>query len=206
MKTIICYGDSNTFGYNTKNGSRFNKDTRWTSLLQKNLGDDYKVINEGLCDRTGFVDNPNGTLFSSQKHFPQVIEKLDNIEILTLWIGTNDLQFQYNLTKTEIENGLTKLIDLAKNKTQKIIIIPPVTLDEKVLDGTFNVLFNEISVSKSKEFEYLYKQIAQENNCYYFDVNEIVTPCNIDGIHYDEQSHKIIAECFINLIKELNFL
>ena len=33
MKKIICYGDSNTFGYNPKDGSRFDENIRWTSDL-----------------------------------------------------------------------------------------------------------------------------------------------------------------------------
>lgn len=201
MKNILCYGDSNTFGFNTIDGSRFDKNTRWTSLLQKNLNNEYKVINEGMCNRTGFIDNPNGVLFSSQKHFPTVIENLDNIEILILWIGTNDLQFKYNIDKSVIENKFKKLINLAKDKTKNIIIIPPVKITEKVLDGTFNVLFNETSVSKSKEFESLYKQIAEENNCFYFDVNKITKPCDIDGIHYDKNAHKIIADNLYDFIK-----
>ena len=59
MKKIICYGDSNTFGYNPKDGSRFDENIRWTSLLQKNLGVEYEVINEGMCDRTGTFQSLN---------------------------------------------------------------------------------------------------------------------------------------------------
>ena len=54
MKNILCYGDSNTFGFNTKDGSRYDENTRWTAVLQKNLGAEYNVINEGMPNRTGF--------------------------------------------------------------------------------------------------------------------------------------------------------
>lgn len=106
MKKIICYGDSNTFGYNPKDGSRFNENIRWTSVLQKNLGAEYKVINEGMCDRIGFVNNPKGLLFSASEHFLQFISNSKNIDILILWIGTNDLQFQYDISLSVIEEGL----------------------------------------------------------------------------------------------------
>ena len=69
MKKIICYGDSNTFGYSPLDGSRFDENTRWTGILQKSLGSDYEVVNEGMCDRTGFVDNPKGFLFFSSYSF-----------------------------------------------------------------------------------------------------------------------------------------
>lgn len=48
QKNILCFGDSNTHGYNSKTGGRFGVDERWTKLLQKNLGDEYCVIEEVL--------------------------------------------------------------------------------------------------------------------------------------------------------------
>ena len=80
MKKIICYGDSNTFGYNPFDGSRFDENVRWTSLLQQNLGNEYTVINEGACDRTGFVYNPKGDFYSAQKHFPTLMENSENTD------------------------------------------------------------------------------------------------------------------------------
>ena len=49
---ILCFGDSNTYGYKPDGTGRFDTDTRWTSLLQKKLGADHRVIEEGLCGRT----------------------------------------------------------------------------------------------------------------------------------------------------------
>ena len=75
MTKILCYGDSNTFGFNPSDGSRFDNKTRWTALLQEILGTEYEVINEGMCDRTGFANNPKGFDFSAQRHFPKMITK-----------------------------------------------------------------------------------------------------------------------------------
>lgn len=43
MKTIVCYGDSNTYGYNPENGFRYEYEERWTTILQKEL--------KRFCDR-----------------------------------------------------------------------------------------------------------------------------------------------------------
>lgn len=193
MKNIICYGDSNTFGYNPKDGSRYDENTRWTCLLNKKLGQNYEVINEGMCDRTGFVNNPKGLVFSAIQHFPEYISKFKNIDILLLWIGTNDLQFQYNLSVNEIEAGLENLVKLARTKAVKIILVPPVILSEKILEGYFSCQFDETSITKSKEIGRIYKRISDIYHCEYFDVNKFVVPSDIDGLHYDELSHKIIA-------------
>ena len=204
MKKIICYGDSNTFGYNPKDSARFDEHTRWTSVLQKNLGAEYKVINEGVCDRTGFVENPKGFIFSAPKHFPDFISKSDNIDLLILWLGTNDLQFQYNISFSTIENGLKNLIKLAKTKAEKIILLPPVILDEKVLEGYFKFQFDKTSIIKSKKAVEIYRESASANHCGIFDINEFTKPSDFDGLHYDENSHKIIAQKLTNYIKNIN--
>ena len=46
MTTILCYGDSNTYGYNPVNGLRYPKDVRWTGVLQKLLGEKKVVMEE----------------------------------------------------------------------------------------------------------------------------------------------------------------
>ena len=200
MKKILCYGDSNTFGYNTLDGSRFDENTRWTTLLQSNLGSDYQIIEEGCCDRTGFVDNDKGFLFSAQRHFPKIISKMKDVDLLILWIGSNDLQFKYNISFHQINNGLEKLILTAKSKVKKIILIPPVILNENILKGYFKIQFDETSISKSKKAGKIYKKLAQIHHCEIFDVNEFVQPTLTDGLHYDENGYKIIANKLFDFI------
>ena len=202
MKKIVCYGDSNTFGYNPTDSSRYDEDTRWTSVLQKNLGDEYKVINEGMCDRMGFINNPKGFLFSAQKHFPKFISKSENIDFLILWVGTNDLQFQFNISVGGVERGLENLINQAQKKAKNIIIIPPVILSEKVLEGYFNYQFDETSITKSRKIGRIFKQISNIYHCLYFDVNKIANPSDADGLHYDKNSHKLIADKLADFIRK----
>ena len=194
MKKILCYGDSNTFGFDSSTGSRFDDKTRWTAVLQANLGDDYKIIEEGGCGRTGFVDNPEGVSFSAQMHFPSVLSEVDNVDILILAIGTNDLQSQYDISFSVIEKGLENLIKIAQGKVNQIIIIPPVVLSEKIFDGYFRYQFDETSIIKSKKIAPIYERIANMYNCKYIDINNFVKPSDIDGLHYDKISHKIIAD------------
>ena len=203
MKKILCYGDSNTYGYNPTDGSRFNNTIRWTALLQNNLEKDFEVINEGVCDRCGFVDNDKGFLFSTQRHFPKIIAKTKDIDILILWVGTNDLQFKYDLTIHQFENGLEKLIVTAKNYAKRIIIIPPVVLNNNVLKGNFNYQFDETSISKSKKVGKIYRKLSNVYRLNYLDLNDIVKPSNTDGLHYDSKGHKIIAAKLGDYIKSI---
>ncbi len=58
MKRILCYGDSNTWGYDPLTTDRFDANTRWTRVLGKSLGGAYEVIEEGLNGRTTVWDDP----------------------------------------------------------------------------------------------------------------------------------------------------
>lgn len=155
-----------------------------------------------MCDRTGFVNNPKGFLYSAQKHFPKLISKSENIDILILWIGTNDLQFQYDISIGAIEKGFEKLINLAQTKAKSIIVIPSVILSDKILDGDFNIQFDKTSIIKSRKIGRIFRQIANANHCLFFDVNKITQPSDCDGLHYDENSHKLIGEKLAEFIKE----
>ena len=63
-KHILCIGDSNTHGLctdpseNADHGSRYNEEERWTCLLQKALGEEYLVIEEGQSGRTCVYEDP----------------------------------------------------------------------------------------------------------------------------------------------------
>ena len=57
-KHIVCFGDSNTHGYCAMNDGRFDENERWTCFLQKNLGEDYLVLEEGLSGRTTCFNDP----------------------------------------------------------------------------------------------------------------------------------------------------
>ena len=200
MKKILCYGDSNTFGFNPENGKRFDKDKRWSGILKKALANNYEIIENGLNNRTAFVDNPNGFEYNTKTHLPQILSQINNIEYLILAVGVNDFQFQYDLTLKILEKELELLLEKILNKNIKPIVVVPIELDEKIFNGYFSCLFNQKSIDKSKELSKVYQKIAIKLNCQYIDFSNFTTPSKLDGLHYDETSHKLIIQELIKLI------
>ena len=43
MRRILCFGDSNTYGYDPR-GGRYDENTRWTKRLDALLGDGWTVV------------------------------------------------------------------------------------------------------------------------------------------------------------------
>lgn len=205
MKTILLYGDSNTFGLNPKKFSRYDENSRWSGIIKEKLKDKYAVLEEGANNRTGFLKNPEGEFYSSQEYFPKLLKSTGKIDIIVIAIGTNDLQFQYNISFEKIETGLENLVKKAKEYSEKIVLIPPVILDKRILNGFFKTMFDETSIQKSKSAGQIYKKIAEKLNCYIFDINEFTKGSDTDGLHYSEESHKLIAEKLLNFFEEKIF-
>ena len=93
MKTVLCYGDSLTWGYDAEGPGRHELANRWPSALQAGLGDSIHVIADGLNGRTTVYDDHkaecdrNGarTLSTTlQTHAP--------LELVILLLGTNDMK------------------------------------------------------------------------------------------------------------------
>ena len=110
--------------------------------------------------------------------------------------------FKYKITYDSIEEGLNNLIKIANEKTKNIIIIPPTIMNENVLSGPFSSMFDKTSIAKSKEVGKIFKQIAAQSQCKYFDINVFATPSSFDGLHYDENSHRLIADKLTDYINE----
>lgn len=200
MKKILCFGDSNTFGYNPNNGSRYNENSRWTGILKNLCKNNYEIIEAGCNNRTAFSNNPNGIQFTGYKVLPEYLKKFYDIIILA--IGINDLQKFYNPTLEEFETGIENIIKKIRenNPNCDIIILSPSYITENILNSNFRFMFNQTSIKKSKQITSIYKKIANKYNCKFLDLNKIVTTSKIDGLHYEVEEHKKIAQSIITLL------
>ncbi len=79
-------------------GNDFKKLPDGPLIVKEKLENNFEVIEDGMCDRTGFVFNPKGEKFSSLNYLPKLLKKLNFSGIIIFAVGTNDLQFQYNIS------------------------------------------------------------------------------------------------------------
>lgn len=200
MKKILCFGDSNTFGFNPKNGTRFDKNTRWSGILSFLCKGKYEIIEAGCNNRTCFFDNLLGKELTGYKILPDYLSQ--NIDIVILAIGINDLQKSYNATESNLENGIKTLINIVKDKLPKsqIIVISPPIIQEEILNSFFKELFDVDSLDKSHILRKIYKEVAVQNNCLYIDTEQITKTSIIDGLHYDKDGHNKLANAIFKML------
>ena len=203
MKKILCFGDSNTYGFIPENGRRYDENTRWTGMLQNLSKDKYEIIEAGCNNRTGFSDNPAGIKETGYKILPLYLTKKPDIVIVA--IGINDLQPAYNISFFEIKTGLENMIDMIRQNSLdvEIIIVCPSKITDNLFHSYFATLFDKTSVEKSKHLSAIYKNVAQEKNCIFIDLNQIANVSDKDGLHYEAGEHKKIAETIFKTLENL---
>ena len=175
MKKVLCFGDSNTYGFIPQSGLRYDKNTRWTGILQSLCRNELEVIEAGCNNRTAFIDNPAGIEQTGYKILPKYL-KAEYFDIIILAIGVNDLQLFFRPTLEEFEQGIEKLIKITKDLSPnaKIILTCPAKLNlDGINNGIFNYQFDEISVEKSFKLPQIYKSLADKHNCGFVDLNKV---------------------------------
>ena len=203
MKKILCFGDSNTYGYIPSNGARYDKNTRWTGVLSLLSHGKFEIIEDGCNNRTAFAANPAGKIFTGYEILPELLT--DDFDAVVLSIGINDTQFLYNLSSIEIANGVEKLINIVKVKSPqaKILLVAPSILTEDVLNGNFACLFDRTSIEKSRQLPLLYQKIAEKQNIEFLDLNSVAKTSSLDGLHYAPEQHLKIAQAIFTILSEL---
>ena len=202
MKKVLCFGDSNTYGFNPINGTRYAKSERWSGILQGLTKGDFQIVEAGCNNRTAFSENPAGKMMTGIKILPECLT--DNFDIVIIAVGINDLQFSYDVKISDYEIGIERLINIVKEKlpSAKIILLSPSEISENILNSFFANLFDEKSIEKSKLLSSIYEKIANKYNCEILDLNKIATPSKTDGFHYEIEEHNKIANCIFELLKK----
>ncbi|MFQ9749053.1 MAG: GDSL-type esterase/lipase family protein [Anaerobutyricum soehngenii] len=120
MTTILCYGDSNTYGYNPVNGLRYPKDVRWTGVLQKMLGEEYEVIEEGCNGRTTvFEGNAKEPWKAGLGYLRPCLNTHKPIDFVIMMLGSNDLKRMFHASAQEIADGAEELVKVIKEFTKE---------------------------------------------------------------------------------------
>ena len=210
MKNILCFGDSNTWGYVPGTGARFDLDTRWTGVLQAELGADYRVIEDGQNARTSVYEDPWSPWRLGAEALPIALVAQKPLDLLVLMIGTNDLKFTdaYGAAK-----GAERLIDLA-NMVQarkesspvfpngvKVLLVSPIELHPVVEGDPFGTLRN--GVGESRKFAMYYRHIAEAHGAAFFDAASVASPSETDGVHMDPPSHRALGHALAEQVRAL---
>ena len=206
MKNILCFGDSNTWGYEPLVARRYPADVRWTGVLQNSLGDGFRVIEEGLNGRTNVTNEEERPIRSGLDVLPVILESHRPLDLVVIMLGTNDLKHDFNLSAEQIADGARQVcrcvIDceyLVDNPPQILLISP--TQVELMTEEEQGLFIG--AIEKSRELAGHYQAVAEDLGIHFLDASKIVVKTDLDGVHWDADQHIKFGKLLSGLIQKI---
>jgi lysophospholipase L1-like esterase len=208
-KRILCFGDSYTWGYIPgTDHERFPNDVRFPKALQKLLGENFEIIEEGLNSRTLVNEDtrPGKEGRNGSEYLIPCLDSHDPIDLVVLMLGTNELKHQFQNSPEEIGNLLEKhFVKIILNrksqfedKYPQVLIISLPIIDEQTKYASQRYIG---ASEKAKKLKNIYSEIAKTNKCHFVNASELKV--GNDGVHLTEESHKELANILNEKIKSL---
>lgn len=201
-KRILCFGDSNTWGYipGTKH-QRYPANIRWTGVLQDALGLDYEVIEEGLNSR-GIVKGdgrPGKEQRSAMEYILACLDTHDPLDYVIVCLGANELKAEFQLSAEEVGDNMSTLVDMIcsrpsqfREQSPEVILVVPAAIDEPTdyaqKDGKFVGAY-----AKSLQLADVLSNVAQAHECRMLDIQQYLKTGE-DGVHLLPESHRLLGE------------
>lgn len=198
MYRILCFGDSNTWGFRPDQPfTRFPREIRWTGVLRTILGYEYEIIEEGLNGRTTVWDDPFGDHKNGKTYLAPCLESHAELDLVILMLGTNDLKAQFNLTAADVAQGVKSLVSVVRSSgagrngraPEILVVAPPPVGALTLMAGIYGD-----APDKSKDLAHQIHLVTQLMRCSFMDAGEVVTSSAIDGVHWDPDQHRCFAE------------
>ncbi len=206
IKTILCYGDSNTWGYDPATGTRFPRDVRWTGVLRLALGPGYLIIEEGLNGRTTVWDDPIEGYKNGRDYLIPCLETHRPLDLVVLMLGTNDLKQRFSVSAFDIANSVGVLVDIIQRsqagpdgRAPQVLLLAPPPVGKLT---AFSEMFAGAEV-KSRRFAEHYARVAAERGCAFLDTATVIRSSDLDGIHFEVEEHRKLGEAVAARIRQM---
>lgn len=201
IKTILCYGDSNTFGAATveRPDGRYALAERWPGVLAAQLGPGWRVIEEGLNGRTTVRDDPiEGEYRNGKTHLLPCLLSHMPLDAVAIMLGTNDLKSRFNVSAWDIAEGVGVLVEIVRGAgvghgggTPEILVIAPPPILQAL---PFHADMFAGAYDKAQQFAERYAAMAQALGVHFLDAGAVATSSAYDGFHLDPEAHHALGE------------
>jgi lysophospholipase L1-like esterase len=191
MKRIICFGDSNTYGYDPRSflGGRYPKKVRWVDRLAEATG--LKCINLGFNGRS--IPESEQTIRDAVDSIAAALDG-DGDNALWVMLGSNDLLLTPHVTAARVASKMKGFIEavqhsgLCRKANLDILLIAPPGME------LGDWCPDEATREESLRLGDAYRVLAQNLGIRFVDLCGEGLPLCFDGVHLTEEGHRLLAE------------
>lgn len=195
-KSILCFGDSNTWGFDPATTNRYRPEVRWPGVMQRELGEAFRVIEEGLNGRTTVWHDPLVPGRCGREYLVPCLNSHRPLDYVILFLGTNDLKTCFSASVRDIAGGVGVLAKIVggsaagpDGQNPIVLILGPPPLGR--LTGYAEAF--EGGAPKSLNLSASIREIASELNCEFLDTAELIRTSDIDGVHFEPAAHSVLG-------------
>ncbi len=204
MKTVLCYGDSITWGYNPANGSRFPFEQRWPGVVQAKLDGSFRVIEEGLNGRTVATESWILPHRDGRAMLAPLLESHAPLDWVIILLGTNDCGPTLHRDVGEIAFGCATLLWTVQKAfagpnggvPQMLLIAPP----PFGKFSPFMELFYRGGEATGRGLAAAYRTVAEQCGARFLDAASVLPPSPVDGVHPDADGQRRLGEAVAKVI------
>jgi lysophospholipase L1-like esterase len=212
-KTVLCFGDSLTWGFDPRGGAAFRRygiAERWTCRLGTELGGGYHLIEAGLNGRTTVFDDPVLGGMSGLADLANTLKSHMPVDLLVLMLGSNDVKPRMRVNADEIARCLARLLQLAatsgcgpQGQAPRILVLIPPPIGDVAGRWLEPIYGGEWSRTQSHRLHETYPPVAAQFAAACFDTSDVVGPCQVDGVHFDPDMLQPLAEALAGRVRDL---
>lgn len=207
MRVVLCYGDSNTWGFDPVTKGRYSPAERWTGVLARELGAGYRVIEEGLNGRTTVWDDPvEGLHKNGKSYLLPCLESHMPIDLVVLMLGTNDLKKRFSVSASDIATSAGVLVEIIQKSAAgiagsapRLLLVAPPPVGRL---SEYAEMFDDAE-GKSRKFSEYYRLVAMEYGCAFLDAGAFIRSSDIDGIHFEADQHNRLGLAVAHAVREI---
>ena len=215
MRTILCFGDSNTHGVTATEGApRLGPCERWPGVMlpvldERNGGGGWRLVEEGQSGRTTCHDDPiegahrnglTGLLIALETHRP--------IDVIVIMLGTNDLKMRFSLPASDIALGVERLVQTVRRGPQApygpggrdpaIVLVSPPLVEEV---GRLGAMFQGAAAT-SRRLAPAIRAVAEAHGCAFADAAQVAS-AGADGVHFEAEDHARLGRLVAQTVQGL---
>jgi len=191
---ILCYGDSNTYGYDPRGflADRYPDQHCWTTHLADS---GYHILNYGMNGR----EIPHRPMETEAAIRVFAAEQAD---LLLIMLGSNDLLMCPSYHAEDVADRMDAFLQAIRLTLpqQPILLLSPVPM----VSGTW--VQEAHLLGESARLGPLYAALAQKHAVAFTDAAQWNVSLTFDGVHFSEQGHRRFSTGLLTWLKSAKYI